>query len=253
MGKGFVETPFLPLGKVTDVLLDCRVEDEIINSLNAKGINVIKTITCGDLYEAVHSHPDIVLHPIGDKSIIVAPNVFNYYHKKLAPLGINVIRGNTVLKSHYPHNIAYNICRVGNYAIHNFKFTDETITNYIEKKGLTKIQVSQGYAKCSIAVVGKKAIITTDVGIHREVIKYGIDVLLIEEGDILLPGLNYGFIGGSCGFIDQNTLAFFGDLEQYKNYQQIIKFFKKHNKNAVSLSCGQLKDYGTLVPLIEMD
>ena len=54
-----------------------------------------------------------------------------------------------------------------------------------------------------MAVVSNKAIITSDKVIAHEAKKVDLDVLLIPPGDIILPGLDYGFIGGCCGLIEK--------------------------------------------------
>ncbi|WP_090553491.1 DUF6873 family GME fold protein [Natronincola ferrireducens] len=253
MKNNFIKTPYLPEKKVQWVLVDYRVDDKTLNNLQLRGINIIKTLPCHDLYEAVEGHPDMVLHPLGGQDIIVAPNVFSYYKDKLEPLGFHIIEGKTLLTRNYPENIAYNICRVGNFLIHNFKYTDEILLNYYSRPSYIKIHVSQGYSKCSIAVINEEAIITADAGIHREVTKFGIDSLMIDEGNILLPGLNYGFIGGTCGYLDSNYLAFFGKIQDYKNYEKISKFAEKYGKSLIAINEKALQDYGTLIPLTEMD
>ena len=55
-----------------------------------------------------------------------------------------------------------------------------------------------------------------------------IDVLLLPPGDIILPGLNYGFIGGGCGLIEEGLLAFYGHLDNYLYRNEVKVFLKKH-------------------------
>ena len=55
--------------------------------------------------------------------------------------------------------------------------------------------LKQGYTKCSILPIREKAIITSDKNIAKELLNYDFDVLLLPSGDIILPSLNYGFIG----------------------------------------------------------
>lgn len=249
----YIQTPNLPKKRVRLVLIDHRVHRDVIKYLTNKNIIPVETITCNELYEAVQGHPDMVLHHLGGKDIVIAPNVIDYYKVKLEAYGFHVITGNTYLKRNYPNNIAYNVCRVGNFIIHNFKYTDEVLLNYFEEQNYTKIHVAQGYSKCSVAVIHDKAIITSDIAIHKEVTKFGIDSLLISPGDIILPKLNYGFIGGTCGYLSNKDLAFFGDPRFHKEFDKISNFLKKYNKNIVVLRQDMLQDYGTLVPLIEMD
>lgn len=251
--KSHIKIPNLPEGTVKAVLVDGRLKENITKVLVDKDVELIKTIPCMELHEGIQFHPDMVVQHLGGKDVLVAPNVIDYYKSKFEKLGFNVIKGKTYLTSNYPNNIAYNICRIGNYILHNFKYTDEVFMNYFKNSSLTKIHVRQGYAKCSVAVINERAIITSDVGIHKEVLKFGVDSLLIQAGDILLPKLDYGFIGGTCGYLNNKDLAFYGNPKLHRDYKSISLFLKKYDKHIVPLSDQQLQDLGTLIPLTEMD
>ena len=182
-------------------------------------------------------------------NIVVAPNVYDYYNDILSNYNFNVIKGNSLISKKYPNNIQYNVAILGNYAIHNFKYTDNIILEYLDKFNIKKINVKQGYCKCSICIVDENSIITSDEGIHKEVIKYGIDSLLIEKGYIDLFDLDYGFIGGCSGLISKDTLSFFGDIKKHPDYNRILEFVNKKNKKIISLSNEKLLDLGSLIPL----
>ena len=79
--------------------------------------------------------------------------------------------------------------------------------------------------------------------------KKGIDVLLIPPGDICLPGYDTGFIGGCCGLIDKNILAFTGSLSEYSHGHKIIKFLEDHNVQYDCLLPGKMLDIGGVIPL----
>ncbi len=82
---------------------------------------------------------------------------------------------------------------------------------------------------------------------NRKILKENnIDVLLLPPGDIILPGLDYGFIGGTCGLLDNNTLAFYGNLNMYKYGDKVLNFLKKHNVKPIFLSRGKLIDRGSI-------
>ena len=115
---------------------------------------------------------------------------------------------------------------------------------------MKKINVKQGYCKCSICIVDENSIITSDEGIYKEVIKHDIDCLLIEKGHIDLFELDYGFIGGCSGLINEDTLVFFGNIEKHPNFKEIKNFVSKRNKKIISLSKEKLIDLGSLIPLI---
>ena len=97
--------------------------------------------------------------------------------------------------------------------------------------------------------VRDNALITSDKGIFESLKDYDFDILLLPPGDILLPSLNYGFIGGVGGMISNDKMAFFGDLDSYKWGNEIKKFLFKYDVSPVSLRKGKLIDRGSLLTL----
>ncbi len=249
--NSFIETPFLPRGKVKTVIVDERVTKCIQNKIRAKGINIIETPYCKDLYEGVSAHPDMLMHHIGRNEIVVAPNIYSQIKKKFKELNLKIIKGDTTLKSSYPDNIAYNVGRIGRFAIHNFKYTDKKIIKKLEKKKVQFINVKQGYSKCSICVVNEKAIITSDKGIAKKIEKYDIDVLLIKSGYIDLLGMNYGFIGGATGLISSNKLLFCGNTKKHPDFKNIKNFLGKYSVTYESAGEKKLIDVGSIIPITE--
>lgn len=247
----FIKTPFLPEGKVKTVIVDKRVSKCVQNKIRANGINIIETPYCSNLYEAVSAHPDMLMHHIGGDEIIVAPNIYHDVRKELEKLNFKVIEGDIVLKSTYPDNVAYNVGRIGEIVIHNFKYTDKKIIKRLEEKELKLINVKQGYSKCSICLVNEKAVITSDRGIAKELEKHDIDVLLIRSGYIDLPGLDYGFIGGASGLIDSKKILFCGDIRKHPDYKSIKKFLKKYLVSFEAVEDKKLIDIGSIIPITE--
>ena len=245
-----MKSSFIPSKKISFALIDSRASKNIVQSLNQLNIKIIKTIKCNETYDAISYHPDICVIKLNNNDILVAPNVYDYYKKNLTPLGFNVIKGNLSIENKYPHNVQYNVAILGNKVIHNFKYTDNILLDYINKNRMTKINVNQGYCKCSICIVDENSIITSDEGIYNEVIKHSIDCFLIEKGHIDLFELNYGFIGGCTGLISNDTLAFFGDIEKHPNFNDIQNFVSKRNKKILCLSKENLTDLGSLIPLL---
>ncbi|MEG0855954.1 MAG: hypothetical protein RSG52_05705 [Terrisporobacter sp.] len=246
----YVESSFIPSGKISLALVDKRITKPMEEYLNKININIIKSETCKETYDAISCHPDISTLKINNNNIIVAPNVYEYYYYLLSPFGFNVIKGDSHIKNKYPKNIQYNVVILGKYAIHNFNYTDTKIINYIERNNFIKINVKQGYCKCSICIVDENSIITSDEGIYKEVKKHNIDCLLIEKGHIDLFKMNYGFIGGCSGLISKNDLVFFGDISKHPDFDKIKDFTKSKNKNLISLSNENLLDLGSLIPLM---
>ena len=242
--------PFLPRKRANAVIVDGRVKKEIFENLEKLGLRVIPTIKCEDVHDAISYHPDICIHPINSNTLVIAPNVFEYYDSIFKNTSIKLIKGEKHLQSNYPNDIAYNVARVARYAIHNTKYTDEKLAYYLKKEGIEFIDVNQGYSKCSTAIIDDNAIITSDPSIKKECERYDIDILYIKEGHIKLPGFDYGFIGGATGNISKNEILITGRYDEHPNNNEIEQFFRKMNKNVIFLSKESIMDVGSIIPLI---
>jgi hypothetical protein len=244
----YFKEPNLPDRMAKGVLVDYRTPKKIIAALNEWGIETKLTCKEQSLYISVCGHPDMMIHHLSDKVFTCTENAASYY-KNLMP-NTQILPGTSVLDRNYPFDIAYNVARIGSYAFHLCNgYTEPVIQEYYDKIGVNFIPVKQGYSKCSVCIVTKKAIITADGGIERAAKQYGFDVLLIHEGLISLPGLSHGFIGGASGLISPDKLAFAGQIKTHIDYPQIKKFCCKHGVEVVSLSDEPLIDIGSIVPL----
>ncbi|MCR1935352.1 DUF6873 family GME fold protein [Clostridium tepidum] len=225
-------------------LVDNRISDEEKNNLEKRNIKVILCPSSNLLYPAVCGHPDMLLHIIDEQTIIVHKNTDKEFVKLLKNLGINVILSSKSLENKYPEDIILNALNIGDIFMHKLNYTDPNLLSLIKHKKL--LNINQGYSKCSTAIVSPNAVMTSDIKIEKLLKKNDIDVLLLPPGDIILPGLNYGFIGGTCGLLDDNTLAFYGNLNMYKYGNEVLNFLKKHNVKPVFLSEGKLIDRGSI-------
>lgn len=248
----FVESPFCFNGKLKTCIVDGRITDELEKNLLDRDIRIMKTPKCEDVYKAISHHPDIQFFNCGRGKIIVCPNLYEEYVDILSDFNIDIIKGEKIISKKYPNDIAYNVCVVGKYAIHNFNYTDEVVLKEIDDCGYEKINIKQGYAKCSICVVDDKSIITSDRGIFEEINNSNedIDCLLIQEGNIDLFDMNYGFIGGCSGLLSKNEIGFLGDIEKHPNFEEIKDFLAKRGKKVVSLSNEKLIDLGSIIPIL---
>lgn len=246
----FINSPNLPDKPVINVIADGRISDETYRGLKAFGMEIIKTERHEAVYPAISFHPDIMLHHLGGKYMVYAPNTHKKLLDRLTALGMELIQGQTGLSSKYPGNIAYNVARIGMLAFHNLKYTDPILRSELEKRNVELIHVNQGYAKCSISIVDAGSIITSDKGIARMAEKKGLDVLLLDEDeDILLPGLGKGLIGGATGLIDKSKWLIVGNIEHIKSAKKIIDFLEEKGIKVVSTSKEQVKDIGSILPL----
>ncbi|NSA19987.1 hypothetical protein FHU25_004052, partial [Clostridium saccharobutylicum] len=205
--------------------VDYRISSEELDALLQLKLNPILVPKCPKVYEAIDGHPDIQLNILKNNSknkIIIQKDIPNCFKKILEANSINYIVSKSSLSNTYPYDIILNSLILDNHFIHNLKYTDE---NLLKSQSLkVHINVPQGYTKCSILPIRENALITSDKGIFNILKNYNFDILLLPPGDILLPSLNYGFIGGVGGMISNNEMAFFGNLDYYKWGNEIKDF-----------------------------
>jgi len=248
----YLDKPNLPDGPVSAVIADGRISRENEEGLLAMGIKIIKTKRHPGVYEAISFHPDIMFHHVGGDRIVYAPETDESVVMQLASLGFHMIQGRSRLGEKYPFDIAYNAARVGRYVFHNFKYTDPVLKEELEKQGGIPVHVKQGYAKCSVSVVREDFMITSDAGIARAASDVGIEVLLIEpEEDLALPGLDYGFIGGSSAMLGKDKWCITGSLENLRQGERIKKALECKGIEAVSLGRGKVEDIGSIIAILQ--
>ncbi|MBU3160517.1 hypothetical protein KPL37_12250 [Clostridium frigoris] len=226
-----------------NVIVDFRIHKDEKKYLISKGYNLFICPPSNLLYDAVCGHPDMLLH-IFDNNIVVHKDMNSDFIKSLVLQNYKVYKSKSSLEMKYPYNICLNSLSIRNLFVHYINFTDENLLLIAKDKKL--INVKQGYTKCSTCIVNDHAIITSDITIAKALSLEKIDVLLIPPGDILLPGLNYGFIGGATGLIEENVLAFYGHLDHYLYGKEVLAFLNKHKVEPVFLRNGKLVDRGSI-------
>ena len=224
--------------------VDYRISEEEINNLSNLNCNIIKCEPCLKLYNAICGHPDILLHFINPSTIILHKDASDTFEASLIDLGFNVIRSEYSLTDKYPEDIILNAVNTKDFFMHNLIHTDPTLLDAVQDK--TLINIKQGYSKCSTAILNDKTFITSDNSVFKALTAHGYDVLLINPGNIELPGLDYGFIGGTCGMLDSNTLVFYGSLDYHPQKQEITNFLKRNNITPIYLSDTPLIDRGSI-------
>ena len=226
-----------------NLIVDFRIHNDEKNYLISKGYNLLICPPSHLLYDAVCGHPDMLLHVLENK-IVVHKGMNNDFIQTLILQNYKVYKSKSTLKTKYPYNICLNSLSIRNLFVHFIKFTDKNLLLIAKDKII--IDVKQGYTKCSTCIVNDHAIITSDITIAKALSIEKIDVLLIPPGDILLPGLNYGFIGGATGLIEENVLAFYGHLDYYLYGKEVLAFLNKHKVEPVFLRNGKLVDRGSI-------
>lgn len=245
----FIKTPNLPESDVALIAVSGTYQ-KIIDALNELGIETIMVKPNRSLSKPVNSHADMLCHHLGNNKIIVAQGEV-YLKSKLESHGFEVIDSNKCISKLYPYDVPLNAVRVGNYLIANQTSLDNMIVDYCIENSIKIIHVKQGYTKCSTIVVDDNSIITADPSIAKAAMTVQIETLVIEEGYIKLQGCNYGFIGGTCGFIGKTHIAFTGNIKSHPSYDKMKNFLDKKGIKMVSLSSDALVDVGGLIPLKE--
>ena len=234
------------------LLIDERMRDVEKQTLKNLGYELIEIKKSTNVYPEISSHVDIFACKIKDK-VIVEKSAYKMLKNKLNNDENILISGKTMISYDYPNDIKYNVCIVGNKAIHNFKHTDSKITQELEKNNFEIINVKQGYSNCSIAVIDEKSIILSDRGLYNNLKNSGLDILFLDYiPDIKLFDENgeysqkNGFIGGAISKIGDNIVVF-GDLDKIDYYCNIRKFIESRNLKIIDFEGLDVIDYGGVI------
>lgn len=212
-----------------NVYISGRARPEACGHISEMGHNLIRLKRFEKLYDAVCDHPDM-------------------FYCALPPSVGGVIKGDpNKIGARYPKDIVYNAVMLDKYLIHNLKYTASEVMEKADELGLEKINVKQGYTKCSCVVVDGKSIITADEGIYKVLSKYDdIDVLKIRPGGVILPGMDEGFLGGCTGKVG-DELIFHGDLSKHPDCAAIMRFIESRGLRVKYFTGFPLTDIGSII------
>ena len=242
----FIQNPNLPKGKVKTIICG-ELCEELNCYFDSLGIERI-TIDPNDYIDsAVRYHADMAAIDLGGRKIIVDKKQINL-GKVLTENEFDVHFTELEIKGEYPKDIALNFTILGNDIYGKIDCADDALLKL--SSNLNKVNVKQGYCKCSCLVVGENAVITDDESIYKVLLKNGVDTLLVSKGDIALSGHEYGFIGGASGKISESEVLFFGDITKHCDYKKMACFIEKHGCKIKSLDFP-LTDFGGIIPLTE--
>ena len=221
----FLKNPNLPENAVSEVMLS-DYKPEFKSELERMGIKVTVPKAIENIRGSERYHADMSVLHIGGNQFLYA-----------AELNEQVTAEQPLL----------NICIFGNNVICNTKTVYKPALEMLKNRRI--IHTNQRYAKCCCAVAGENAVITSDNGIYKICLANQIDVLKISVGDILLDGYAYGFIGGCCGLIAKDTLAFSGNVKLHKDFANMRDFARNHHIELYSLTNEKLYDIGGILPI----
>ena len=237
------------------LIIDKRMRQIEKDKLKQLGYKLIELEQNTNIYEEISSHVDIHVCKIGSKLIVEKskyPKIKDCIREWNNSIRIEI--GQDFISPNYPQDIKYNVCIIGNKAIHNFEYTDRKIKEELIKQNYELINTNQGYTNCSIAVIDDNSAIVTDKGLYKILEKHKIDVLYLKENlDIkLLTKSGYstrnGFIGGAIAKIDNNIIIF-GDLNKIDKQSKIRDFIMSKDLNIIEFKNLDIIDYGGIVEI----
>ena len=226
------------------------VEKQTLKNLGYEFIEIKKST---NVYPEISSHVDIFACKVKDK-IVVEKSAYKMLKNKLNNDENILISGETMISYDYPNDIKYNVCIVGNKAIHNFKYTDSKIISELNKSNFEIINVKQGYSNCSIAVIDENSIILSDKGLYNslknilekliklvndknnvdneENIKELIDKINIDGNEIKTIYLLNNYISESAYLVIQDSKVKIYDFKKEGSNSLIRSFKEELRKNA---------------------
>ena len=227
---------------------DCRLPHACFAELARLGIEPVLLPPHPALSAPVASHTDLLLLPIG-KTVLTHKSYAAIAERELSRIseyGYEIRLCDAPIGATYPSDVALCACIAQHRIICNVKHTAAEAIALAKQAELEVVDVSQGYAKCSCAVLADGAVISADAGICKAFGASGGEALLISAGHVALPPYQYGFIGGASGLCN-DTLFFAGNIALHPDYERISAFCKQHNTAVRSLSDEAIFDVGTMI------
>lgn len=249
--SGFVVKPNLPINAKV-LLLGQKYSDILENPLKRLDIEPIFLPDNSSVDSRLSGHADLsVFHLVGEKCLLAAELKGSAFEEKMRGAGLNISFLEKNLDEKYPDDAALNACVIGNVLIYNRSSASDQIVDFFTNANAVMVQTKQGYTKCSVCVVNERSIITANRGIAAIAECVGLDVLLISQGYVNLPGFEYGFIGGATFKLSADKLAFTGSLDSHPDKNRILKFLSDRGIDALFLTDLPAFDIGGAIPIIE--
>lgn len=203
-------------------------------ALEKFGYSVIPTDAIMKFLKPEQKHPDMQILKINDSYFLL--NECKKLKELLRNYRLNISSKKTT--NSYPENVQLNFLYFNNKLYGRADAISLELKKYCEDNDITIVNVNQGYARCSTLVLNNKAAITADTTIEKALKNDGAEVLKISEGNIILDGFDYGFIGGASAVINNNVI-FFGNITNHPDYTRILEFIKIHNMQ-IKIICAEM-------------
>ena len=196
--------------------------------------------SAGIVYESISGHPDIFLFQ-SENLVVVAPNAPKALFDVLKNHEITYLKGKEKLEMAYPKTALYNAVSTPKYLIHRLGYSSECIRRHNDRKKF--LHVPQGYTRCNLLPLPDGSFITSDRGIEKSLVQFGLEVHYFNSHDVELTGQRNGFLPGACG-IYQNKLFLMGSVSYYSEGDRFQQLMNQKNVEIVELYHGLIKDTG---------
>lgn len=218
-------------------IVDARISKRALKKLENYA-TILLFETKNIVYPAISGHPDIFIFQ-NNEHLIVAPNIpksilhsFDQ-HEIVYDFGLNK------LGQVHPFTTWYNASAGDSMLICKPQFTDDHILKLYDKSSI--IEVNQSYTRCSTLIIKKDFVLTSDVGIKKQM----PNLLYFEADKIILPGFKNGFLGGCMGLVN-NTLFVNGNADLLKASIDFQIKAEALQLNLIELDSGPLTDIGSI-------
>ncbi len=229
---------------------DERISLACERGLMLRGFRVLKLPGCEKLPEAMRSHPDMLMFTHKKRIITSADygDIADFTFSELSAYISGIFFTFTVdgYGKEYPRDCIFNALVIGNKMFCKSDTASRAVTEYARAEGLKLIRVKQGYPACTVLPLGDNAAITSDRGMAEALTAEDIRVTLIDDGGIILPPYDYGFIGGAAGVFG-DTVYFLGDIDTHPSADDIKRAITAAKLKYESLSSEPLFDLGRIL------
>ena len=229
-------------------VVDHRMTDELQRKLLNYADRVLRLPPHLSLPKPVASHPDMLMFNLEDRLFVSKEYYFSakeQINRIASVAALDLELTDDSFSSEYPRDVAFNAFTLKNAVIGNMAYVSKAVKSHAEKIKKELVNVNQGYAKCSTVVL-ENAVISADKGICKAAELLGAEAFEISFGDVVLPGYEYGFLGGASGVYD-DTVFFCGDINLHRDGKKILDFCTLNRYKTVSLSDEPLYDVGTIL------
>ena len=225
------------------------IKDNTVMRLSEYGYEVFLLPANEELDTPVSSHADLSLFVIAEHLVVS----YSYYQKNKelidricdkASLSLTV--SSTSSRSPYPFEVPFCALNCENrLVIANKTHLAPEISDICTSLAVPIAHTAQGYAKCTALSFGD-CIVSADTSTLNAASDLGLSTLKISSGGVSLPGYDYGFIGGCCGF-DEKNIYFCGSIDTHPDAKKIKDAAKERSINLISLGEHELFDVGSIL------